>query len=428
MVLKRLSDFANKIRNGFFNMLEHNDKLVYFVIITILSLFLRVLLFDCIKWDFEGFLQPWYERIYNGGFKELGTSFGDYTPAYYYLLWILSLFRFEPDSMSVLYGIKTISIIFDYVLAVFAMLSCYELTKNKSKSILCYTLVVFGLTVFLNSSLWGQCDAIYASMCVATLYFLLKGKPNTSMIFYGIAFSFKLQSIFILPIIIVLFLRKGFKLKYLLWIPLIYIAFAIPSCLVADNFFTRLIQILAVYVNQSAASYKEIALNCGSFYSLIFTNFKQEDFVQRFALFLAIAVIGSYMFFIYRSKEKFTPKTWLSIATLFVLLCPYILPHMHERYFYIADILVCIYALVNPKKFYVAILAITNSMIGYMVYLWNIPFINVVPQESVDGTKALSFRFGAIIYLIAIIIVSIDLFKTIYPNGLKDEEDSKLLN
>ena len=128
---------------------------------------------------------------------------------------------------------------------------------------------------------------------------------------------------------------------------------------------------------------------------------------------------------IYRSKEEFSKKTWLKILVVFAMIFPYFLPHMHERYFYLVDIVICIYALINPKKFYVAILAILNSMIGYMVYLWNIPFINVVPQEQSDPTKALSFRFGAIIYLIAIIIVSIDLFKEIYPNGLI-EEDKKV--
>lgn len=62
-------------------------------------------------------------------------------------------------------------------------------------------------------------------------------------------------------------------------------------------------------------------------------------------------------------------------------------------------------------------------MIGYMVYLWNIPFINVVPQEESDPTKALSLRFGAILYLVAIAIVTADLFKEIYPNGLNPKKE-----
>jgi hypothetical protein len=200
---------------------------------------------------------------------------------------------------------------------------------------------------------------------------------------------------------------------------------ALPSCFVAENFFIRLGEIFSVFYNQSVNSYKEVTLNAGSFYALIFTNFKEESFISSFALFLAIAIIGTYIFLIYRSKEKFSNKTWVKIALVFAMIFPYFLPHMHERYFYIVDVLICVYALINPKKFYVAILAITNSMIGYMVYLWNIPFINVVPQEQSDPTKALSFRFGAIIYLIAIIIVSIDLYKEIYPKGLILENEGE---
>lgn len=413
-----------KFKDWFFVFLKKYDRLVYLVIITILGLALRYVLLDRVQGDFTSFLRPWYERIYQGGFKELGETFGDYTPAYYYLLYFLSLFRFDPNSIQVLHGIKWISIFFDYLLAVFASLVCYEITnKNKTKSLLCYALVVFGLTVFLNSAMWGQCDSIYVSFCVMSLYFLLKNKPNVSMILYGVAFSFKLQAIFILPVFLILFLRKQFKLRYLLWVPIIYCLFALPASFASDDFMNRFKEILLVYFNQSANSYKQLTLNAGSFYALIFTNFKTEEFISAFSIFLAIAIIGSYIFFIYRAKQNFDKKTWLKITLLFALVFPYFLPHMHERYFYIADIIVVIYALANPKKFYVAFLAILNSMIGYMVYLWNIPFINVVPQEQSDPTKALSFRFGAIIYLIAIIIVSVDLFKEIYPNGIEQKEE-----
>ena len=370
-------------------------------------------------------MKPWYTKIYEGGFEVLGTTFGDYTPSYYYLLYFISLFKIDPESMMLLHAIKWISIVFDYALAIFASLICYELTKNKIKTLICYTSIVFGLTVFLNSALWGQCDAIYVTFCVASFYFILKNKPHTSMIMYGFAFAFKVQSIFILPVYLVMFLRRKFKLRYLLWVPFVYLIMALPASFAAENFGTRFGEIWAIFFNQSANSYSQLTLNAGSFYALIFTNFKAEDFISAFSLFLAIAIVGTYIFMIYRSKEEFSKKTWLKILVIFAMIFPYFLPHMHERYFYLVDIVICIYALINPKKFYVAILAILNSMIGYMVYLWNIPFINVVPQEQSDPTKALSFRFGAIIYLIAIIIVSIDLFKEIYPNGLI-EEDKKV--
>lgn len=424
-VKEKMSYFFNKITELFFTFLKRFDVWIYLFIITSLSLLMRYFLLDCIRGDFTSFLKPWYKRILENGFSAIGVSFGDYTPAYYYLLYFLSLFKFDPESLSVLHGIKWISIFFDYLLAVFVSLICLELTKNKVKMLIAYTATVFGLTIFLNSSLWGQCDAIYSSFAVISIYCILKGKPNLSMIFLGFSFSFKLQTIFILPVFIIMFLRREFKLRYFLWIPLIYCLMAIPACFASDNFFGRFNEILRIYINQSTNSYQQLTLNAGSFYALIFTNFKNENFISSFSLYLAIAIIGTFIFFIYRSKEKFNRNTWFKIFVLFAMIMPYFLPHMHERYFYIADAIVVVYALINPKKFYIAIMAILNSMIGYMVYLWNVSFINVVPQDTAaDSTKALSFRFGSMVYLVAIIIVSVDLFKELYPKGLSNEEET----
>ena len=414
--------FSAKVADGFYSFLKKHDIIVYVVIVTILSFLLRYFLLDCVRGDYTSFLKPWYTRFYENGIKELGVTFGDYTPAYFYFMYFISLFKFDPESLHVLHAIKYFSIFFDYVMAVFSGLICYELTKNKAKSALCYTLVIFGLTCFLNSALWGQCDSIYSCFAVMSIYFLLRKRPNVSMIMLGLSFSFKLQAVFILPIIILLFLRRKFNLKYLLWIPVVYIILAIPASCLSSNFIVRFGEIMSIYFNQAANSYKQLTLNAGTFYALIFTNFKEEDYIATFALFLAIVIIGTYLFFIYRSKQEFTRKTWIKAGFLMLMITPYFLPHMHERYFYLVDVGVIIYALMNPKKFYVAIMVILNSMIGYMVYLWNIPFINVVPQEQMDATKAMSFRFGTIIYLIAIIIVSVDLFKELYPEGLKEEK------
>ena len=91
---------------------------------------------------------------------------------------------------------------------------------------------------------------------------------------------------------------------------------------------------------------------------------------------------------------------------------------MHERYFYVADVVIIVYAILNPKKIYVAACALINSLIGYMAYLWGISFIPLAG----DSSRSASFRFGALLYLIAIIVVSYDLFKEIYPHGLDDQE------
>ena len=417
--LNRFGFFCKKATDFFFSFLNKYDWLILLFVLTIVGLFIRILLLDKATDDFTIFLNGWYKGFYNNGFKQMGANVGDYTPAYNYFLWFLSLFRIEPGSNTLLHCIKWFSISFDYLIAVYSGLIVFHITeKDKIKSILTYGLVLFCLTIFINSSFWGQCDSIYASFAIMSFYYFIKNHHRTSAIMLGIAFAFKLQTIFVIPFFFALFLRRKVNLKYLIWIPIVYASFAIPACFASNDFFGRFKEIWMVYFNQTTDSYKQLALNCSTLYSLIFNNFSEEKFIAAFAVPFAFIIIGLVSFFLYRSKEEFNNNTIVKVFTLFVMLTPFVLPHMHERYFYIADVAIIIYVVLNPKKFYLAIIAIITSMIGYMAYLWNIYFINI------NGDSSLSFRLGAILYLFVIGSVGFDLFEELYPN----REASKEIN
>ncbi len=412
--LNKLSFFWKRVADVFFSFLSKYDWLVLFTVLSIIGLFIRILLLDKITDDFTVFLNNWYKGFYNNGFKEMGVNNGDYTPAYNYFLWFLSIFRINPGSKELLRCIKLFSISFDYLIAVYSGLIVYRVTnKDKTKAVLTYGLVLFCLTVFINSSLWGQCDSIYASFVIMSFYYYITSHHRTSAIMLGVAFAFKLQTVFVIPFFFVMFLRRKVNLKYLLWIPIVYSLFAIPACFAASNFIVRFKEIWMVYFKQSTDSYKQLALNCSTLYSLIFNNFSEEQYVSTFAVPLALIIVGLFSFFIYKSKEDFDDKILIKIFTLFVMLTPFVLPHMHERYYFVADIAIVIYVVLNPKRFYLAIVAIITSMIGYMAYLWNVYFI------SINGDSSLSFRFGAILYLFVICFVAFDLFKNLYPNDKK---------
>ena len=142
--MKKMSEslhrFAKKTADGFYLLLKKYDWAIFLGVITILSLMMRYFLFDCVRGDYTSCLKPLYTRIYNGGAKELGVTFGDYTPAYYYILYFISLFRFDPESYQVLHAIKWVSVFFDYLLAVYCSLICYRVTSDKTKTMLCYFL------------------------------------------------------------------------------------------------------------------------------------------------------------------------------------------------------------------------------------------------------------------------------------------------
>ncbi|KXK11697.1 MAG: hypothetical protein UZ14_CFX002002665 [Chloroflexi bacterium OLB14] len=73
-----------------------------------------------------------------------------------------------------------------------------------------------------NSTGWGQIDSLYTSFLLLCVYFLLKEKPFYAMLMFGVAFSFKSQSVFLLPFLGIMFLKGKIN-----W----YHFFYNPSCL-----------------------------------------------------------------------------------------------------------------------------------------------------------------------------------------------------
>jgi Gpi18-like mannosyltransferase len=122
------------------------------------------------------------------------------------------------------------------VLAGFAALIVRERFRRPVFPLLCFTVVLYAPTVQVNSSWRGQCDSIYAA-CLGSLYFLLRNKPWWAAIFFGLALSFKLQAIFLLPVLIIMLvlnrrlMGKKHPLLALLAVPATFAVMLVPAAL-----------------------------------------------------------------------------------------------------------------------------------------------------------------------------------------------------
>jgi Gpi18-like mannosyltransferase len=85
----------------------------------------------------------------------------------------------------------------------------------------------------------------------------------------------------------------------------------------------------------------------------------------------------------------------------FALAIPFLLPEMHERYFYLADVLSIIYAFYFPRYFYVAVIMQLCSLLSYAPYLMN--------------TQVVNLAYVAFGVLVIIVITVVDLVLTLYP-------------
>ena len=127
-------------------------------------------------------------------FEAFRYPFANYTPAYLYFLLLIAKLGVAP-----LVGIKLLSVLFEYVAAWFVGAIAYQKYKENWVRWCAFAVVPLLPTVLINSSYWAQCDSIYASFLLGSIYFVMKKRSLLSVLFLGISFPFKLQAVLLFP-------------------------------------------------------------------------------------------------------------------------------------------------------------------------------------------------------------------------------------
>lgn len=349
-----------KLEKKAIDMFKKNSILVFAFIITIFAVLIRLVPLEFQSNDYIGFLSPWFNYLKaKGGFAGLGSYIGNYNAPY---MTIMALLTYIP--ISSLYTIKAVSIIFDFVLAIsVSYLITSIVSKNKKAyALLAYALVLFMPQVVTNSAMWGQCDSIYASFTVIALILLLKEKYWQSFIFLGIAFAFKLQFIFILPVFIIMYACKNkFSILNFLIIPIVDFILCLPAIIVGKP----ISDLVSVYFGQASAD-PALVRNYPNIYYIL------ENDIQSFKLIgiiITIIILALLLFYFIYKKVKWDNKKIMTLTLLILVIVTYTLPGMHERYLYVGEVLSIVYYLAYRKNLPVVIMVNLNAIVTYSVYL-----------------------------------------------------------
>lgn len=181
----------SKIEKRIFEMVDNHLPFLVGLLCTLFAIVVRISLRDITSGDYIYCLSPWYEEISVNG---LSTQVGNYNFAYQFIIWILTKLDMQP-----LYAYKIISCFFDWALAITTGIIVQRISKSEDRwsGIITYSVVLLSPLVFLNSSVWAQCDAIYCTFAVLALVFLEREYFAVAFCFLGISFAFKLQAILI---------------------------------------------------------------------------------------------------------------------------------------------------------------------------------------------------------------------------------------
>ncbi len=310
--------------------------------------------------DYQDFLTQWVDFFRdNGGFKALAKPVGNYNIPY---LYFLALFSYS--DIRDLYLIKLLSIFFDVLLARAAMLLAGLGTDSRVRRLGCFFAVLLLPTVLLNGSVWGQCDSLYAAPLLMGVYYAMKGRPRLSMVCAAVAFGFKLQAVFVLPIYAALWFRGDIKLRHFLIFPLSYVLLVLPAVLLGRPF----VETLTLYLNQTGSIGDGLNYNSPSVYAF-FWRAQETPAAANAGIVAAFALMFSLLTAAFILRRRLTDKSMLALALLFAIGIPFLLPHMHDRYFFASDVLSVVLAFVCPPLTAVALLAQFASLLGYHAYL-----------------------------------------------------------
>lgn len=353
-------------------LIEKNIKVIAMLLAFVLGALIRITLLNVVSPDYVDFLEQWFDEIKAmGGLKGLGQSVGNYNFLYQTLIAILTYLP-----VPCLYSYKILSIIFDVTLAwavwVYVKNIFYS-GENSWGAVIAFSLTWLFPTVFIDSAAWSQCDSMYVTFLVLTLYYLQKDtKLNYVKAFalFGLALSFKLQSVFLLPFLFFFwFKKKDFSVFNFLISPLAMLLTGIP-CLIAGR---PLGQLFSLYKGQVT----EYSGKLSYFYPGVWLIFYEPSDYNVYinyrngAILLALAALIAVMIFWIVRKSELTATNILYMAFLLTFTTVMFLPAMHERYGYLYVILAVIIAIRNRKTIPCLIFFAVLDLITYSGYINN---------------------------------------------------------
>lgn len=385
------------------SMKNNKTELIHiamFCVVTLGAIALRFFFLSVKSNDYYLCYESWINDIRShGGIASLRNNIGDYPPLYMTLLTLVCYLPFEPVVI-----IKIMPCLFDFILALVCLrlLSAAKVTNIVAKLSL-YSLILLNPITLFNSAAWGQCDSMYTVFSLLAIYGACNidsekwySSGDGILLLYGISLSLKLQAIFLFPIfglILIMQKKNRIKLVHFLWIPIIYTISCIPMYLAGRD----LKVMFKIYLGQANRNYGTLNLNYPNLYSLIgnpSSNMYNSFFM--YGLLLTFIILLFVYYFAYCKDLEMKPLNLYKLSAITIFIICFFLPSVHERYAYLAEILLCIILLLDSKYIKITIATLLCTLFTYCTYLYE---LETTFKVAPDWIIAL-VRLSCIVYIL----------------------------
>lgn len=364
-----------------------HEVAIGFAVVTLLGLAARLAMLGLETEDYTMFLLPWYQKIRDaGGFLGLAHPIEgcDYTVFYQEFIALAASLGIPP-----LLAYKGLSCTFDFVLAV-ACSNLVRILLDKDADaradanrrwilpLVAYGLVLLLPTVVLNSAGWAQCDAIWTSLVVLSLCDYFRGRYGRCFAFVGLSFAVKLQTVFILPFYLFVYLKdRRFSVRNALTVLVFYLLPSLPAVLVGRSITTVVLPYL-----QQTAEYPYMSLYYPNLWYAVGLNEGPDLASQSMlgysvlkwaAIGLMLGALALAMVWLLPRERRLDLRGRVMVLCLFLYLEVALLPAMHERYGYLLDLALLVLALIDRRFWWLFALTATASLACYDHFIFGSP-------------------------------------------------------
>jgi len=319
------------------------------------GLALRYLLREYANSDAFQFLIPWYTFAREHGLGALAEPFTNYTPFYSYLLLIAAPFDWLGQPLSL---VKAISAIFELGCAIVVAQIVWRTTKLPLRASLAFCAVWLAPTVIFNGAMWGQADSIWTFFTLVSVALFMRDRNG--ILPFAVAFSVKAQGAFLGPFVLGMILRRRMRFAWLAAVPGVYVVLAFPVIVAGRS----LVSVLGVYIDQ-ANTFHRLFISAANIW--IFAA--GMPYAIGVAAGLVLASAGGLALSIFIAQSRRTgPEFILLVASVSLMLMPYLLPKMHERYFYAFELASIGLACINLRYLPFAVIAQVDGVLSYLAF------------------------------------------------------------
>ena len=289
-----------------------------------------------------------------------------------YLIFMGLLSRVE--NFSWLYAVKLFDLICQCVAAGAVLRLALQRGAKAYGAIAAMFACVLAPTMLMNAGVWAQCDATFAMFALWGLALLLDDHPLAGCVLWGLALGTKLQSAFLFPLLIVLFMKDRVQLRHVL--ALVAAAFVCQIAIVLDG--QEIGSLVMRYSVQLEDARWDVGLSDGmpNVYKLMLVASTRE--FSGMGLYLGIACAMVIAAALLRSGRALTGDALLLGALLLACGLPLILPQMNARSWYLAGMLAFACA-GNMRRMIAAGLIEFISLCAYMAAIFAGEVVPMMP-------------------------------------------------